>query len=52
MSHTTSRATSQGTRTRDLGEVVNKQPTRCEVVDDVSRDKLRDVLKQQDARHR
>jgi hypothetical protein len=52
MSHTTSRAMSRGTRTRGLGEVVDEQPARCEVVDDDSRDKLRDVPKQQDARCR
>jgi hypothetical protein len=38
----------RGTRTRGIGEVVDDEPARGEVVDDESRDKLRDVLKQPD----
>jgi hypothetical protein len=46
----------RGTRTRDIGEVVDDEPVRGEVVDDESRDKPldkpRDVPKHPDARHR
>jgi hypothetical protein len=51
MSRVTSRATCRGTRTRGVGEVVDNEPARG-VVDDESRDKLRDVPKQPDARCR
>jgi hypothetical protein len=45
-----SRATCRGTQTRVVGEVVDGEPARGEVVDDESRDKPRDVPKQLDAR--
>jgi hypothetical protein len=48
----TSRATCRGTRTHGVGEVVDDEPARGEVVDDESHDKPRDVPKQTDARHR
>jgi hypothetical protein len=47
-----SRATCQGTRTRDIGEVVDDEPARGEVVDDEPREKShdepRDVLRHPD----
>jgi hypothetical protein len=53
MSHATSRATSRatcrGTRTRDVGEVVDNEPAQGEVVDDEPRDVPRNVPKQPDA---
>jgi hypothetical protein len=56
MSHATSRATTRGTRTRGVGEVVDDEPARGEVVDDEPRDKLRDeprdVPRHPDARRR
>jgi hypothetical protein len=48
MSHRTSGATCRGTWTRGVGEVVDDEPVRGEVVND----EPRDVLKQPDARHR
>jgi hypothetical protein len=39
-------------RTCGVGEVVDDEPERGEVVDDESSDKPRDVLKQLDARRR
>jgi hypothetical protein len=41
-SRVTSRVTSRGTRTRDIGEVVDDEPVRGGVVDDEQRDELRD----------
>jgi hypothetical protein len=48
----TSRAMCRGTRTRGVGEVLDDESARGEVVDDESRDKPRDVPKQPDARRR
>jgi hypothetical protein len=47
-----SRATCRGTRTCGVGEEVDDQPARGEVVDDKPRDEPRDEPKQQDARRR
>jgi hypothetical protein len=41
----------RGTRTHDIGEVVDDEPARGEVVDDERRDEPRDVPKQPDAWH-
>jgi hypothetical protein len=48
----TSRVTSRGTWTRSVGEVVDDEPARGEVVDNESCDKPRDVPKQTDMRRR
>jgi hypothetical protein len=42
----------RGTRTRGVGEVVDDEPARRELVNDESRDKPHDVPKQPDARRR
>jgi hypothetical protein len=48
----TSHAKCRGTRTRGLGEVVDDELARGEVVDDESRDKLCDVPNQPDVQRR
>jgi hypothetical protein len=50
--HVMSPATCRGTRTRGVGEVIDDEPARGEVVDDESCDKPRDVPKLPDARRR
>jgi hypothetical protein len=47
-----SRVTCRGTRTRGVVKVVDDEPAQGEVIDDESRDKPHDVLKQADARRR
>jgi hypothetical protein len=51
-SHATSRAMCRGTRTCGVGEVVDDEPVRGEVVNDESRDKPRDEQRHPDARLR
>jgi hypothetical protein len=51
-SHATSRATCRSNWTLGVGEVVDSEPARGEVVNDESRDKPRDVPKQPDVRCR
>jgi hypothetical protein len=52
MSLATSRATCRSNRTHDIGEVVDDEPARGEVVDDERRNEPCDVPKQPDTRRR